>query len=229
MAPSFNLLAILAAHKVQTRFGMLILIAMCLAMLTFQSTQAADNQTFPVSLSRTERLVLEQVVCAKKFGVGVAEIDAQAFEANAANANFADVTCRPHAQLENKPLYYVAQCAREAGQWSCGQAEVETRVDLVFPAQQKGEQAEQRELRVRPGSVAPAVAVNAIKKISTYGYYQGQSVSKALQSVCNMGLGEKPDLIEIACQRWSLTVSFWCPATPDKAACPRIIFMTPQT
>jgi hypothetical protein len=229
MIPSFVSNAVMVLSTFIMQVGVAVLILVGLATVAYQNAQAADNQTFPVSLSRTERLVLEQVVCAKKFGVGVAEIDAQAFEANAANANFADVTCRPHAQLENKPLYYVAQCAREGGQWSCGLAEVETRVDLVFPAQQKGEQAEQRELRVRPGSVAPAVAVNAIKKISTYGYFQGQSVSKALQSVCNMGLGEKPDLIEIACRRWSLTVSFWCPATPEKVGCPRIIFMTPQT
>jgi hypothetical protein len=41
-----------------------------------------------------------------------------------------------------------------------------------------------------------------------------------------MGMGNKPDLIEISCKHWSITVSFWCPKTPENLACPRVIFMT---
>jgi hypothetical protein len=170
--------------------------------------------TFPVDLSLAERLLLEQLVCGKNYGVAVAEIDARAFEAKARDANFADVKCRPHASLKGKPLYYVAQCARHNKQWSCGRAELETSVTL-----------KQRELLIRPGTVEPKLAYEAIQKISTYGYFQGKSLDAALQSTCNMGLGDKPDLIEISCLRWSIIVSFWCPQTPDKLPCPRVIYL----
>jgi hypothetical protein len=144
----------------------------------------------------------------------MAQVDARAFSPDASFANYADVTCRPHARLKNSPLYTVAQCARVQSQWACGPAELETRVPL------KG-----RELRIRPGSVEPNRAYEAIQKISTYGYYQAKSLDAALQSTCNMGMGDKPDLIEISCKNWSITVSFWCPARTKKSACPRVIYM----
>ena len=174
----------------------------------------SDDQTFQVDLSRNERLLLEQTVCGKKHGVAVAEIDARAFEAHAANANYADVKCRPHANLKDKPIYYVAQCARHDKQWSCGREELELSVTLKT-----------RELVIRPGTVEPKLAYETMQKISNYGYFQGKSLDTALQSTCNMGMGNKPDLIEISCKRWSVTVSFWCPKTPENVACPRVIFM----
>jgi len=67
--------------------------------------------------------------------------------------------------------------------------------------------------------------VNAIQSISTYGYFQAKSIDTALQSTCNMGLGEKPDLIEVSCKNWAMTISFWCPVTPNQKQCPRIIYM----
>src|SRR5450830_701054 len=63
------------------------------------------------------------------------------------------------------------------------------------------------------------------KKISGYGYFQGMSIDHALQSTCNMGMGNRPDLIEISCHRWSITVSFWCPQTKQDPTCPRVIYM----
>lgn len=174
----------------------------------------ASDSTFPVKLSRDERLLLEQLVCGQKYGVALAEIDARAFDARAAKANFADVKCRPHARLQDQPLYYVAQCARYENQWSCGPEELETLVAL-----------KQRELLMRPGKLDPKRAYQAIRAISTYGYFQGKSLDTALQSTCNMGMGEKPDLIEISCRRWSITVSFWCPKSTRESACPRVIYM----
>lgn len=174
----------------------------------------AADPTFPARLSRDERLFLEQEVCGKTLGVGLAEVDARAFEANAGKANYADVKCRPHARLKGQPLYAVALCARHEQQWSCGQAELETRVKLP-----------QRDLIIRPGTVAPDVAYEAIQKISGYGYFQGKSLDAALQSTCNLGMGDSPDLIEISCRRWSITVSFWCPKPTLASACPRVIYM----
>ncbi len=175
------------------------------------------DQTFPVNLSLNERLLIEQTVCGQKYGVAVAEIDARAFEEHASNANYADVKCRPHARRKDKPIYYVAQCARHDKQWSCGRAELEISVTL------KG-----RELIMRPGMVEPNLAYESLQKISTYGYFQAKSLDTALQSTCNMGMGNKPDLIEISCKKWAITVSFWCPKTPENVACPRVIFMEPR-
>jgi hypothetical protein len=187
-----------------------------LAASVFLPAQAVNaiDQTFPVRLTRDEHLLLEQVVCGQQYGVAVADIDARAFDTKASKANYADVRCRPHARLRDQPLYYVAQCARADNQWSCGQAELETIVAL-----------KERNLRIRPGSVKPELAYDAISKVSTYGYFQGNSIDAALQSTCNMGMGKTADLIEISCQRWSVTVSFWCPASPLNSACPRVIYM----
>ncbi|MES2049146.1 MAG: hypothetical protein V4447_12155 [Pseudomonadota bacterium] len=176
---------------------------------------ALADETFPAKLSLNERLLLEQAVCGQKYGVAVAEIDARAFEEHADYANYADVKCRPHARLKDKPIYYVAQCARHDKQWSCGHAELEISVTL-----------RERELIMRPGTVEPKLAYESLQKISTYGYFQAKSLDAALQSTCNMGMGNKPDLIEISCNKWSITVSFWCPKTPENVPCPRVIFMT---
>lgn len=193
-------------------------LARCLFCLSLAAASvpalASAEQTFAASLSRDERLLLEQLVCGQAYGVAVAEIDARSFEAKGGKANYADVKCRPHASLRDQPLYYVAQCARSGKLWSCGQTELETLVKL--PA---------RELAIRPGTLEPKLAYDAIQKISGYGYFQGKSLDAALQSTCNMGMGDKPDLIEISCKRWAITVSFWCPKTPQKTACPRVIFM----
>ncbi|MBC3862518.1 hypothetical protein H8K32_10440 [Undibacterium jejuense] len=177
------------------------------------STTQASDDSFPAKLSRQERLQLEQTVCGAQYGLAVAEIDARSMEANG-RANFADVKCRPHAQLAGQPTYYVAVCGRDGNQWSCGEAELETIVPLA-----------QRKLLVRPGTVDPLRGVTTLKKISSYGYFQGLSIDKALQSTCNMGMGNRPDLIEISCQRWSITVSFWCPQTKQDPTCPRVIYM----
>lgn len=181
---------------------------------TISSTAKADEQTFPVRLSRAEHLLLEKLVCGNPYGVGVAEIDARAFSAQADKANYADVKCRPHAQLKTQPVYYVAQCGRDGKQWSCGAAEVEMIVPL-----------KQRKLIVRPGTVPPQRATEAIQTISTYGHFQAKSLDTALQSTCNMGMGDTPDLIEISCRRWSVTVSFWCPQRSPTSPCPRVIYM----
>ncbi|MCU6434209.1 hypothetical protein LPB67_10550 [Undibacterium sp. Jales W-56] len=183
------------------------------SMAPMRTAQASDR-TFPVKLSRNERVLLEQVVCWQKLGVGVADIDARAFEANAAKANFADVKCQPHAQLKGKPLYYVAQCVRDQAQWACSRAELETLVTL-----------RERELVMRPGTVEPTLAYETLQKISRYGYFQANLLDDALESTCNMGMGDAPDLIEVSCRRWSITVSFWCPQKNGKTPCPRVIYM----
>lgn len=203
-------------RQVQTNLccSRLILTILLLAAVLPSLAVTLPVQTFQVDLSRNERLLLEQTVCGQKHGVAVAEIDARAFEANAAYANYADVKCRPHARLKDKPIYYVAQCARHDNQWSCGGEELEVSVTLKA-----------RELVIRPGTVEPKLAYETIQKISTYGYFQTKSLDNALQSTCNMGMGNKPDLIEISCKNWSINVSFWCPKTPENIACPRIIFM----
>ena len=190
-----------------------MLVTTNLIAMLFPVTSWAE-QTFPAKISRDERFRLEHLVCGAQFGVRMAEVNAWAFEPNAARASFADVRCQPHTQLKGRPLYYVAQCGRDAGQWSCGHAELETIVPLS-----------KRDLVVRPGTVAPLRAVEAIQKISTYGYFQAKSLDTALQSTCNMGMGDAADLIEISCRRWSITVSFWCPQVSATLPCPRVIYM----
>ena len=184
----------------------------CGCLFIFSTTQAADD-SFAANVSRAERLQLEKIVCGDPFGLAVAQIDARAMEANG-RAYFADVKCRPHLQMLGQAVYHVAQCGRDGNQWSCGEPELETIVPLA-----------QRRLLVRPGSVDLQRGVATIKKISGYGYFQGLSIDRALQSTCNLGLGNRSDLIEISCQRWSITVSFWCPQSKQDPTCPRIIYM----
>ena len=205
------------AEKITTmKFFMHCLVWLSLSMPALAVT--LPYPTYPVNLSLNERLLIEQIVCGQKYGVAVAEIDARAFDEHTSNANFADVKCRPHARLKDKPIYYVAQCARHDKQWSCGRAEIEVSVTL-----------KERELIMRPGTVEPKLAYESLQKISTYGYFQAKSLDTALQSTCNMGMGNTPDLIEISCKNWSITVSFWCPKTPENLPCPRVIFMTQRS
>lgn len=194
-----------------------LLLLLCLSCVWQSKYALAADDVFVGTLSRQERTWLEQTACRTPYGVAAASIEGQAFTPHA-QARFAEIKCRPHTYLQQHPLYYVSQCAREGQRWSCNQAELETRLILTG-------QPNKRELLIRPGAVSADVALSALQKVSRYGYFQGQSVDAALQSTCHIGLGEKPDLLEISCARWSLTISFWCPATPQQAACPRIIWM----
>lgn len=195
------------------RADFLFSVALMWSALLCGTALAQAETTYPAKLSRQERLQLEQMVCGDRYGLAVAAIYAQAFEANG-QAHFADVRCRPHAQLHGRPLYYVAQCGRDGRQWRCDAAETETSVAL-----------KERELIVRPGSVAPDKAADALRKISGYGFFQGNSIDRALESTCNLGMGDRPDLMEISCRKWSVTVSFWCPQISAAIPCPRVIYM----
>jgi hypothetical protein len=94
----------------------------------------------------------------------------------------------------------------------CAQDELETIVALG-----------KRELLVRPGSLAPEK--RSIRKAFRYQYFQGMSIDKALESVCSTGMGDRADLVEISCERWSVSVSYWCPKEARKEPCPRVIYM----
>ncbi|MBC3933875.1 hypothetical protein [Undibacterium rugosum] len=174
---------------------------------------AAQDGTFGVALNRQDRLQIEQLACGAQYGLALADADGRAFDARSP-AQFAEVRCRPHAQLGGQPLYYVAQCARDSQRWQCSPAELETVVRLA-----------KRDVVIRPGSVDPQKAVDTLRKVAGYGYFQGMSLDKALQSVCNMGMGDRPELIELSCQRWSVTVSYWCPKPSASNPCPRVIYM----
>ena len=203
-------------HVFMNQRALFSALMVCLLTATNHIALASD-ESFPAKVSRAERLQLERMVCGDKWGLAVAEIDARSLEANS-RAHFADVKCRPHAQLQGQPLYHVAQCGRDGNEWSCSESELETILPL-------SNGPETRKLLVRPGTLDPARAITTLKKVSGYGYFQGRSIDQALQSTCNMGSGNRPDLIEISCRRWSMTVSFWCPQTKQDPTCPRIIYM----
>ncbi|MBR7784652.1 hypothetical protein, partial [Undibacterium luofuense] len=79
---------------------------------------AAQDGTFGVALNRQDRLQIEQLACGAQYGLALADADGRAFDARSP-AQFAEVRCRPHAQLGGQPLYYVAQCARDSQRWQC--------------------------------------------------------------------------------------------------------------
>ena len=183
-----------------------------LLALVCASASASDADTYPAKISRQEHLQISQMACSDAFGFDAADIDARSLSEHG-RANYADVRCRPHAQLQGRPLYYVRQCARDGGEWLCSDAELETTVPLG-----------QRVLTIRPGSVSPEKAVNTILKVASYRYYLGISIDHALESTCNLGMGDRPDMIEISCRRWSISVSYWCPKKSGND-CPRVIYM----
>ncbi|MEB0138881.1 MULTISPECIES: hypothetical protein [unclassified Undibacterium] len=186
----------------------------CLAALGGTILPAAAADSYAVALSRAERANLEQSVCGSQFGVAAAEITAYALLPHAEVANFADVSCRPHTQWQGQPLYWVAQCGRDQGRWSCAPPELEMQLHSSTGL-----------LRVRPGTLTPSRAAQAISRLSSYGYFEGKSISAALESTCNMGMGKTADLIEISCRHWAIHISYWCPQSSRTNACPRIIYM----
>lgn len=179
-------------------------------------------QDFAGNLSRQDRLQLEAAAC-QPHGQNMAEAKGWSFESGRAKASYADVKCRPHGKMLGQALYWVTQCVREGQDWGCSPAELETRVPLVFAGTKQPQI-----LEVRPGSVAPEKAHTALQQAAKYSYFQGYSLAQALQSPCNMGMGERPDLVEISCREWVISVSFWCPQQAREKICPRIIYMAPK-
>ncbi|MBR7782349.1 hypothetical protein [Undibacterium luofuense] len=194
-------------------FAAFAALAACSGLSLFSTAARAEEQTFPARLSRQEQIQISQQACLEPHGLEAAEIDARSFTPNG-KASYADVRCRPHKALRQRPLYYVTQCARDGNQWVCAQDELETIVALG-----------KRELLVRPGSLAPEKAVDTVQSIWRYQYFQGMSIDKALESVCSTGMGDRADLVEISCKRWSVSVSYWCPKEARKEPCPRVIYM----
>lgn len=175
----------------------------------------ADNGNssgYPASLARADRSYLEQIGCRDPFALDLAGLNAFSLSPGG-RANYADLRCRPHASLQGRPLYYVRQCARDQGEWLCGDAELETSIALGT-----------RQLTIRPGTLEPARAIDTVAKVASYHYYLGMNIDQALESTCNLGMGDRKDLVEISCRRWSITVSYWCPKETGKY-CPRVIYM----
>lgn len=175
------------------------------------------------SLSRQDRLQLEASACQREHGQNLAQVQGWTMEQKNAAASYADVKCRPHAKMINQPLYWVTQCVREGQEWGCSPAELETLVPVRFGAADV-----EHKLEVRPGSVSPEKAYLALQQAAKYGYFQGYSLQQALQSPCNMGMGERPDLVEVSCKEWTISISFWCPQQAKEKTCPRIIYMAPK-
>lgn len=198
----------------------IVLVLVCLVKLTWGTTVQA--QDLPGSLSRQDRLQLEAAACQQR-GHNMAEAKGWSFDPGNAKASYADVKCRPHGKMLGQALYWVTQCVREGQNWGCSPAELETRVPLLFAGA-----TQQQLLEVRPGSVAPERAHAALQQAAKYTYFQGYSLAQALQSPCNMGMGERPDLVEISCREWVISVSFWCPQQKREKICPRIIYMAPK-
>ena len=192
---------------------------LCVSLVKLMDAQA---EVTPASLSRQDKLKLEVSAC-QPHGQYMAEAQGWAFDADKGKASFADVKCRPHGKMLGQPLYWVTQCVRENEGWGCSPAELETRVPLRFAGTQQ-----LHLLDVRPGSVAPEKAHKALQQAAKYNYFQGYSLQQALQSPCNMGMGERPDLVEVSCRDWTISISFWCPQQARDKSCPRIIFMAPK-
>ncbi len=183
----------------------------------------AYAQEVPGQLSRQDLMQLELRACQSEHGQNLAQAQGWALEQKQARASYADVKCRPHAKLLAQPVYWVTQCVREAQDWGCSPAELETLVPVRFP----GTRSEHK-LEIRPGSVAPEMAHKALLQAAKYGYFQGNSLQQALRSPCNMGMGERPDLVEVSCRDWTISISFWCPQQARDKTCPRIIYMAPK-
>lgn len=169
-----------------------------------------------LQFTNAELATLETQACRKPHDVALQRAEGRAYGKGANSPASAEVHCASHATLNDTPMHYVAQCAREKGVWEC-QGEW-TEMALAM---------ESREVAVRvEQEVKPAQAIAIIRKIANSGRFQGYVLRDTLVSPCYVTQPKEREFIDVKCEGWHMIVSTWCPQQP--AECPRLLSIDKQ-
>jgi hypothetical protein len=164
------------------------------------NANATIEESFPLNLTKEERIELDRLACRTPHGVIAQRMEAWAFDRSSFADGKAEVHCSGHREFADSSIHYVVSCDRKENRWSCSEEQLEISVTV-----------EDRKIAVRPRGVSIEVAHETIRQVGAAGWFQGQSLLEALQSPCYVSPGMAEELLDIACSGWGITVSLWCP------------------
>jgi hypothetical protein len=173
----------------------------------------------PVTLSEGEKSQLEYMVCKSNYNLNANKINAFTFrdtkttESNNNSRTLARVECESHGQVNNKPMRYIDECDFSEKKWTCPEPQLEIIVTING-----------RDVKMRPWKLTPEAATGLLNSINARGYFQGESLDKAIGSSCDVSKTKDPEIMELACDA-VIRISFWCPQN-QITGCPRILFVS---
>lgn len=191
-----------------------------LAFITSYAS-AAITGGVPVTLSEGEKNQLEYMVCKSNYGLNANKINAFTFrDTKTTELNklpnlrtLARVECESHGQVNNKPMRYVDDCDFIENEWICSVPKLEIIITING-----------RDVKMRPWGLTPEAATSLLNSINARGYFQGESLDKAIGSSCDISKTKDPEVMELACDA-VISLSFWCPQN-QISGCPRILFVS---
>ena len=190
------------------------ILALCLSLYAF-SAMANIAYTKDVNLPHKERLILEDMVCIKPYGLKANTIQGHKDVQSRAAFESALVQCQSHDKFRGNPLHYQAGCAFHTEQWHCNKAGLEVTVSING-----------KDITIEPWDISPEAAYQILNKISTYGTFQNIPMADAIGSSCHIAPLKDGETVELNCAS-IITVSSWCPQ-PKITNCPRVVFVSPQ-
>jgi hypothetical protein len=182
---------------------------------------AAITGGAPVTLSEGEKNQLEYMVCTSNYNLSANKINAFTFrDTKTTGSNklpnlrtLARVECESHGQVNNRPMRYVDDCDFIEKEWVCSKPQLEIIITING-----------RDVKMRPWGLTPEAATSLLSNINARGYFQGESLDKAIGSSCDVSKTKDPEVMELACDA-VISLSFWCPQQ-QISGCPRILFIS---
>lgn len=184
-------------------------------ILFIASAHAVINNGKPVKLSKQEENQLEYTVCKSPFNLNASKINAFRFDDPIAEKKrtLALVECKSHGEFNNKPMRYIDDCDFVNNEWICSAPQLEIIISING-----------RNVKMRPWGLTPEVATNTLTTISKKGFFQGDSLDKAIGSSCDVSKTKDPEVMELKCDA-VIGISFWCPQH-QTTGCPRVLFVS---
>lgn len=200
--------AIATRHLLPIAFSLLSM------ALTFGSTAATPDDSYPLRLTGKEQQLLESITCRDKFNVGADKIIANGNAPSNPDDTYAEVLCQTHDTFKLHSIHHVVFCEKHRSPWTCPRSELAVRMNDRSHA-----------LVYFEDDIAIDTAYDIVMKLAMSKYYQGEDVPKPDQSICNIHHHFNddhelvPDIYAVTCGTQQVLISTWCP----QQECPRII------
>lgn len=190
----------------------------CGLLLWVSGVNAAINNGAPIKLTGADRSELEDLACKSRYNLAANKVNAFRFsnatttDGTSAKRILALVECKAHDEFNGKPIHYIDDCDLIDNRWLCSQPQLE--IPLEFNG---------RTVKMRPWGLTPERAQHLLTSIAKLGYFQGESLDKAIGSSCDVSNTKDPEVMELQCDA-VIGVSFWCPQQ-SLTGCPRVLFV----
>jgi hypothetical protein len=148
-------------------------------------------ETYPATLSASDRKQIEQVACTRPHGVSLQSLEAERYE-KAPNATiYVALRCKSHGTLHSRVVNFRTACENSHGRWECESPILEIHFAV------RGQ-----DTAVSSGDLPDKLAVDMAMAVAASGTFQNESLADAVRSGCSLGHGlvqNDADLFSMSC------------------------------